>query len=55
MIFQNNKCVQTGRPRDEGKKRAFEAVTYYRKVNDDEQITINEVVEKMGEYLKDTD
>ena len=44
-----------GRPKDEEKVEAFVKVTKFLEENDDEQITVIDLVEKMEEYLIDTD
>ena len=46
---------KVGRPNDEEKLEAFVKVTKFLEENDDEQITIIDLVEKMEEYLSDTD
>ena len=44
-----------GRPSDSRRESAFLRVTHYLESNDEEQITINELIDKMKEYLEDTD
>ena len=44
-----------GRPKDEEKLEAFVKVTKFLEENDDEQITVIDLVEKMEEYLSDAD
>ena len=45
---------KVGRPQDEEKCEAFFKVTKFLEENDDEQITVNDLVEKMEEYLSGT-
>ena len=44
-----------GRPQNEEKNQAFVKVTKFLEENDDEQITVGDLVEKMKEYLNDTE
>lgn len=44
-----------GRPKDSLKSEAFKAVAEYLENNDDEQVTITDLLNKMEEYLRDTD
>ena len=44
-----------GRPKDSLKSEAFEAVAEYLEINDDEQVTITDLMNKMKDYLRDTD
>jgi hypothetical protein len=46
-----HKPKEIGRPKDEDQRQAFQRVCEYLKSNDEEQITISELVSKMGEYL----
>ena len=46
---------KVGRPKDEEKLEAFVKVTKFLEENDDEQITVIDLVEKMEEYLIHTD
>ena len=46
---------KVGRPKVEEKLEAFVKVTKFLQENDDEQITVIDLVEKMEEYLIDTD
>ena len=54
MLFQKQRESHLGRPKDSVKERAFESVIDYLKGNDDEQITINDLIEKMADELKGT-
>ena len=47
-----SKC---GRPSDTGRERAFLQIAQYLEDNDEEQITINDLIVKMEEYLVNTD
>jgi len=49
------KISGSGRPKDSKKSEAFQAVVEYLENNDDEQVTINDLISKMKEYLQDTD
>lgn len=49
---KKQKC---GRPADVTKQEAFYKVVEYLERNDDEQITINDLITKMGEFLDGTD
>ena len=42
-------------PQNEEKNQAFVKVTKFLEENDDEQITVGDLVEKMKEYLNDTE
>ena len=44
-----------GRPSDTERERAFLQVTRYLEDNDEEQITINDLIDKMNDYLDGTD
>ena len=46
---------KVGRPQNEEKKQAFVKVAKFLEDNDDEQITVGDLVEKMEEYLNDTE
>ena len=46
--------AKRGRPRDSAQIDAFLKVATYLQENDDEQTTINDLIEKMKEYLDDT-
>ena len=46
---------KVGRPQSEGKNQAFVKVVKFLEDNDDEQITVSDLVEKMEEYLNDTE
>ena len=46
---------KVGRPQNEEKKQAFVKVAKFLEDNDDEQITVGDLVEKMEEYLNNTD
>ena len=46
---------KVGRPQDEEKNQAFVKVAKFLEDNDDEQITVGDLVEKMKEYLNDTE
>ncbi len=46
---------KTGRPEQEEKAAAFLRVATYFEDNDDEQLTVSDLVEKMEEYLQDTE
>ena len=43
-----------GRPSDTERERAFLQVTRYLEDNDEEQITINDLIDKMNDYLDGT-
>ena len=45
---------KVGRPQNEEKKQAFVKVAKFLEDNDDEQITVGDLVEKMEEYLNNT-
>lgn len=47
------KKVKLGRPSDKIRTDAFLKVTHYLKENDNEQITVNDLSDKMAEYLED--
>ena len=53
QAVQKNKNI--GRPKNEDQRQAFVAVCEYLESNDEEQITISELVRKMGEYLLEDD
>ena len=56
--FDHRQCKKTkniGRPKNEDQRQAFVAVCEYFESNDEEQITISELVSKMGEYLFEDD
>lgn len=44
-----------GRPKNSQKSEAFQGVVNYLANNDDEQVTIIDLIQKMTEYLEDTD
>lgn len=46
---------KVGRPQDEERNQAFVKVAKFLEDNDDEQITVGDLVEKMKEYLNDTE
>lgn len=48
------KKKKVGRPEDEEKREAFLKVTKFLEENDDEQITVSDLMEKMEEYLSDS-
>ena len=54
-ITGSAKNKNIGRPKNEDQRQAFVAVCEYLESNDEEQITISELVSKMGEYLLDDD
>jgi hypothetical protein len=49
------KRFKVGRPKDMTQAEAFTKVIEYLEKNDEEQIIINDLVKKMGEYLADTE
>ena len=46
---------KVGRPQDEERNQAFVKVAKFLEGNDDEQITVGDLVEKMEEYLNNTE
>jgi hypothetical protein len=63
-IFQKSteqrasKCKKiggSGRPKNSQTYEAFQAVTEYLEINDDEQVTISDLIDKMKEFLTNTD
>ena len=46
---------KVGRPQNGEKKQVFAKLTMFFEENDDEQITVSDLVEKMKEYLSDTE
>lgn len=50
---QGNKQVKLGRPKDERKAEAFEKVATYLVQNENEQITVNDLIIKMKEFTDD--
>jgi len=46
---------KVGRPQNEEKKQPFIKLTWIFEENDDEQITVSDLVEKMKEYLSNTE
>ena len=46
---------KVGRPQNEGKKQAFVKVAKFLEDNDDEQITVGDLVEKIEEYLNNSE
>ena len=46
---------KVGRPQDEERNQAFIKVAKFLEGNDDEQITVGDLVEKMEEYLNNTE
>ena len=46
---------KVGRPQNEEKKQAFVKVEKFHEDNDDEKLTAGDLVEKMEEYLNDTE
>ena len=51
----DSKRAKLGRPTDEVQTEAFLKVIEYLEHNDDEQITINTLIQKMAEYIDDID
>lgn len=49
------KHAKPGRPCDSAQAEAFAKVIAYLEQNDEEQITINDLIQKMNDYLKGTD
>ncbi len=49
------KKIKSGRPTDKGKFDAFLQVAEHLAQNDDEQVTVNDLIEKMSEYLEGSD
>lgn len=59
-IFQEglvdpSKKPRIGRPENAAKQEAFVKVAEYLKANDEEQTTISDLIDKMGEFLQGTD
>ncbi len=55
LVQTKKKARFSGRPADEIKMTAFLKVTQYIEENDDEQSTVSDLVDKMDEFIKDTD
>ena len=51
----DSKRAKLGRPTHDVQTEAFLKVTQYLEQNDDEQLTINTLIQKMAEYIDDTD
>ena len=47
--------IKLGQPQDSAQTDTFLKVMTHQEENDEEQSTIGELIEKMGEYLSDTD
>ena len=55
VTCEEDSQAKRGRPRDSAQIDAFLKVASYLQENDDEQTTINDLIEKLKEYLEDTD
>ena len=51
---ESAKRRKSGRPKDSDQDEAFERVCVFLEENDEEQLTISDLVAKMGEYLQDS-
>ena len=49
---ESTKRRKSGRPKDSDQDEAFESVCEFLEENDEEQLTISDLVTKMGEYLR---
>ena len=49
---ESTKRRKSGRPKDSNQDKAYESVFEFLEENDEEQLTISDLVTKMGEYLR---
>ena len=54
LITEDSKGPKLGRPQDDKRAEAFLEVARYLEENDDEQITINDLIDLMNQKLADT-
>ena len=52
---ESSKSQNTGRPEDAVRAEAFEKVTAFLENNDEEQITLTDLIKKMEDYLEGSD
>ncbi len=51
-LAESTKRRKSGRPKDSDQDEAFESVCEFLEESDEEQLTISDLVTKMGEYLR---